>query len=109
LWGWLRGKRLEGYRFCRQFGVGKFILDFYCPKVKLGIEIDGGQHLKTEKKIYDRNRSQWLNNNNINILRFFDSEITSSTKLVCNKIIKRINEIEKTKLSPGVTPGSPLT
>jgi Uncharacterized protein conserved in bacteria len=44
LWNALRGRQLLGLRFCRQFSVDNFILDFYCPEKKLAIELDGGQH-----------------------------------------------------------------
>ncbi len=44
LWYRLRKKQLKGYLFYRQKIIGKYIVDFYCPKANLVIEIDGGQH-----------------------------------------------------------------
>ena len=44
LWEYLKNKKLEGYKFRRQYSVDSFIIDFYCPKVKLGIEVDGEVH-----------------------------------------------------------------
>ena len=44
LWEKLKGKQLLGFKFRRQHGIGNYIVDFYCPKLKLGIEIDGVSH-----------------------------------------------------------------
>lgn len=44
LWAFLKGKKLSGYKFRRQYGVGKYIVDFYCPQMKLAIELDGEMH-----------------------------------------------------------------
>ncbi|MGD0919462.1 MAG: DUF559 domain-containing protein [Thermodesulfobacteriota bacterium] len=44
LWSRLKGKRLDGYKFRRQFSVAQFVVDFYCPRLKLAIEVDGDSH-----------------------------------------------------------------
>ena len=44
LWSKLRNRQFHGLKFYRQYGVEKYILDFYCPEKRLGIELDGGQH-----------------------------------------------------------------
>lgn len=43
-WSRIRLKQLKGYQFYRQKPIGEYIVDFYCPKAKLVIELDGGQH-----------------------------------------------------------------
>jgi len=48
LWSKLRGKQLNGHQFYRQKIIGRYIADFYCPKSKLVIEADGGQHYGSE-------------------------------------------------------------
>ena len=50
LWLKLRSKQIKGYQFYRQKSLGRFIVDFYCPKGDLVIEIDGGQHYLNEGK-----------------------------------------------------------
>src|SRR4030043_1267894 len=50
LWEKIRGKQLKGYQFYRQKTIGNSIVDFYCPKAKLVIELDGGQHYSSEGK-----------------------------------------------------------
>jgi very-short-patch-repair endonuclease len=59
LWNLIRNKKCNGLKFFRQYSVGNFVLDFYCPKIRLGIEIDGGQHAE-ETKRRDENRTKEL-------------------------------------------------
>ncbi|MFN4152426.1 MAG: endonuclease domain-containing protein, partial [Candidatus Sericytochromatia bacterium] len=54
LWQFIKGKQIEGFDFHRQKPINNFILDFYCCKLKLAIEIDGSSHLVKEN--YDRER-----------------------------------------------------
>ena len=44
LWSRLKNKRLNEYKFRRQYSVAQFVIDFYCPKLKLAIEVDGDSH-----------------------------------------------------------------
>ena len=44
IWNLLRNKQVNGYKFFRQFGIGPYIVDFYCPILKIAIKIDGGHH-----------------------------------------------------------------
>ena len=53
LWSKIKNKQL-GYKFRRQYSVGPFILDFYCPTLRLAIELDGSQHLEPENVEYDK-------------------------------------------------------
>jgi very-short-patch-repair endonuclease/acylphosphatase len=69
---YLRGHR---YRFVRQKVIGNYILDFYCQKLKLGIEIDGDTHLGKSQERYDKNRTQELARLGIRVLRFWNYDI----------------------------------
>ena len=60
IWNILRGKRILGLRFLRQYGVENFILDFYCPEIKLALEINGGQHNQEVEKLSDTERTKLL-------------------------------------------------
>jgi very-short-patch-repair endonuclease len=60
LWSFLRNRSLNGLKFRRQFSVGKYILDFYCPELKIGIEADGGQHYEQYGKKDDEVRAKEL-------------------------------------------------
>ncbi len=65
-------------RFVRQKIIGPYIVDFYCPKLKLIIEIDGEQHYLEENIDYEKRREEFLNKNGYKILRFYNSDIKKS-------------------------------
>ncbi len=69
LWRMLKGKQRAGLKFRRQHSVGPYILDFYCPQIKLAIELDGEVHNRQQD--YDEQRSYFLNRvDDIEVLRF---------------------------------------
>ena len=69
LWARLRSKQL-GFKFKRQHSIGPYILDFYCPKKRLAIEIDGGQHNETINLKKDNVRSEYLKHQDVKVIRF---------------------------------------
>jgi very-short-patch-repair endonuclease len=75
LWLKLRRKQLKGYQFYRQKIIGKYVVDFYCPKTNLVIELDGGQHYSQIGKAKDRTRDDALVEMGINVLRFSDRDV----------------------------------
>src|SRR4030043_2172514 len=75
LWLKLRRKQLKGYKFYRQKIIGEYIVDFYCPKVNLVIELDGGQHYSEIGKGKDQLRDNVLTKIGVKILRFSDRDI----------------------------------
>ncbi len=58
VWTYLRNRRFHGYKFRRQYSVGKYVLDFYCPELRLCIEIDSDIHEEPEQKEKDEIRSK---------------------------------------------------
>ena len=86
LWSALRSKQLSGLRFRCQHPVGNFILDFYCPSLKLAIEVDGGIH--ATQIDYDRDRTAKLSEYGYKVLRFSNEE-------VINDLPKVLSEIER--------------
>ena len=62
-------------RFIRQKTIGYYIVDFYCPKLKLIIEIDGDQHFWEENIEYEKRREEILNNSGYKLLHFYNSDI----------------------------------
>jgi very-short-patch-repair endonuclease len=86
LWYKIRGRQLKGYQFYRQKIIGNYIVDFYCPKAKLAIELDGGQHYSDEGKEKDRMRDKNIADFGIEVLRFSDREIFESLNSVLEKI-----------------------
>ncbi len=84
LWQQLRAKRFFGYKFFRQYSVGKYILDFYCPALSLAIEADGGGH--AERVDYDQERTNYLKLNNITVLRFWNNDIMKNLDGVLSEV-----------------------
>jgi len=70
LWRALKGKQVNGLKFRRQFGLGPYVLDFYCPEIRLCIELDGEVHKSYEQSQYDEIRTRFMASNNINVIRF---------------------------------------
>ena len=73
LWHHLRNRRLNGWKFRRQFPVGKYIVDFVCQELKLIIEIDGGQH--ADQITYDLERTRILNSKRYQVVRYWNNEV----------------------------------
>lgn len=75
LWSALRDRRLEGYRFRRQYPLGPFILDFVCIEHRLAVEADGSQHADSEK---DARRTAWLESRGWRVMRFWNNDILTN-------------------------------
>jgi len=86
LWEKIRRKQLKGYQFYRQKTIGNAIVDFYCPKAKLVIELDGGQHYSSEGKEKDRTRDEYMKDIGLKVLRFSDKEVFKNTRGVLERI-----------------------
>ena len=70
LWKLLKNSQAGGYKFRRQHGIGPFVLDFYCPLLRLCIELDGGVHQMPLADVKDEMRTKFLNEQGITVLRF---------------------------------------
>lgn len=77
-------------RFQRQKVIDNFIVDFYCHKAALIIELDGGGHFFKEQREYDVKRTRFLEKNNLKILRFTNVEIDENFYEVCSFIDKEV-------------------
>ena len=98
LWLALKARKIKGVKWRRQFSIGNFILDFYCPECKLGIELDGIQHYSLDGSDYDDRRSRWLDKNfGIHILRFENRDIFTSFDNVVGYIEEVVEEILSNK------------
>ena len=93
----MRNRQLAGAKFRRQFSVSRYILDFYCPEYRLGIEADGGQHYGNKGRQRDELRTTELVKIGVEIIRFNDQEILNNIEGVY-EIIQRV--IEKKKGNP---------
>ena len=86
LWLKLRRKQLKGHQFYRQKIIGKHIVDFYCPKANLVIELDGGQHYSETGQAKDRTRDDVLREMEIKVLRFSDRDVFENIGEVMEEI-----------------------
>jgi len=91
LWQILRNKQM-GYKFRRQHSISNYIVDFYSPKLKLIIEVDGDSHYIGNAQNYDKIRDEYLNSFGIKVLRVKNSDIMNNIEGVYLYIK---NEIER--------------
>ena len=97
LWKYLRVGQLNGYHFLRQKPIDEFIVDFYCKRLKLVIEIDGVTH--NDKQGYDKRRENRLKELGFTVLRFDGYTILENVTGALDLIMNCIEEIEN-KTSP---------
>jgi very-short-patch-repair endonuclease len=91
LWDNLKGNKLRGLKFRPQHPIYLFIVDFYCHRLKLVIEVDGGYHEDENQKVLDIERSHALKELGIHIIRYTNSEILNDLEKVLDKINSEIN------------------
>ena len=90
-WAQVRNKQFFGLKFSRQYSVGPYILDFYCPKKKLAVELDGGQHNLPDGREYDAERTAYLNAHGIEVLRFWNNEVLTNIEGVVEHLARKAN------------------
>jgi len=96
VWLYLRKKQVLGVRFLRQYSINSYILDFFCPLLKLAVEIDGDSHFESDEAIeYDKQRENYLKSIGINIIRFTNQEVIENLEKVINKIDEKVKEFRK--------------
>jgi very-short-patch-repair endonuclease len=86
LWSKLSRKQLKDSQFYRQRIIGNYIVDFYCPKSKLIIEVDGGQHYSNIGNKKDRMRDNDLKGLGMQILRVSDREVFKNLEGIIEKV-----------------------
>ncbi len=95
LWSILQKKQQLGYKFQRQYSVSNYVIDFYCPRLKLAIEVDGKSHLTKYSKEYNNLRQGNIELAKIYFLRFTNEQVLKDLKYVIISIRKKINLLEK--------------
>ena len=88
LWKKLKTKKLGGYKFRRQYGFGRYVVDFYCPVTRLAVELDGKSNIS--QKDYDKERTWYFNDKDIRVLRFRNEEVIKSIRMVLDKIKNKV-------------------
>jgi very-short-patch-repair endonuclease len=95
LWSRIRRKQIEGCRFRRQYSVGPYILDFYCPELKLAIEIDGDSHFQKDANEYDKNREEEIKRLGVQFVRFQNIEVYNNLNGVLQTIYEKIELLRR--------------
>ena len=103
LWAKVRNKQFFGMKFFRQYSIGPYILDFYCPTVKLAVELDGGQHNQSDKRESDAARSEYLKTQRIDVMRFWNNEVLLDIESVLSELALKVPPPS----SPIITPHFP--
>ena len=94
LWKQLKSKNLCGLIFRRQFGIGPYIVDFYCPELRLAIELDGNSHFGKEAEAYDRVRQTYIEAFGVHFLRFLNNKVYEDLESVLETIKKEAERLK---------------
>jgi very-short-patch-repair endonuclease len=90
LWTKINKKQINSYQFFRQKLIGAYIVDFFCPRAQLVIEVDGGPHFTKETRENDRVRDEYLKSLGLNVLRLSNSEVFVNIEGVVERIKDKI-------------------
>ena len=93
IWQKLRNRQIGGFKFRRQYSIGKYIVDFYCSELNLIIEIDGDVHVY--KKEDDKTREIFLENRGLKIIRYTNYEVRTNLIGVLEDILRKCEELKK--------------
>ena len=85
-------KQAQGVQFFRQRPIGNYIVDFFAPKARLIVEVDGAQHMTDRMARRDKQRDDYLTHLGLLVLRFPDSKVLRETEGVMEEIFRRISE-----------------
>jgi very-short-patch-repair endonuclease len=86
LWARLKGRQLEGWKFRRQHPIGSYFVDFYCPKARLVVEVDGPAHYDDVQGLRDQIRQAWLVEHGHRVLRIDVQDIDRDITEVLDRI-----------------------
>jgi very-short-patch-repair endonuclease len=90
LWYFLQRKQMGDVSFRRQHPLGKYFIDFYCPPLRLAIEVDGGQHNSARIGAQDKRRTLSLETRGMTVLRFWNNEVLENIEGVWTEIAKAV-------------------
>ena len=90
LWEHLRNKQLDGFKFRRQHSIGRYVVDFYCPAMKLAVEIDGSIHRRKEVRLNDAEKAAFLRSVRIDIIRFSNWAVFHHLDAVLNALKRNL-------------------
>ena len=86
LWQKLRNRQIDGFKFFRQYSIGKYIADFYCSELRLVIELDGSHHYEENVFEYDKIREEFMKSLDIQTIRFNNLDVFKSLDEVMERV-----------------------
>jgi very-short-patch-repair endonuclease len=92
LWGYVRNRRLGGFKFVRQESIGPFIADFVCREKFLVVEIDGATHGEDHEVAYDRQRTRFMEEHGFRVLRFHNADVFTALPDVLDAILLALEQ-----------------
>jgi len=95
LWTFIKNRRLGDFKFRRQHPIGSFFLDFYCPEIKLCIELDGDQHGFDHARAKDDKRTSYLESHGICVIRFWNDEVYKNINGVLDSILEQATYLRR--------------
>ncbi len=95
LWKRLSGKQMLGCKFRRQYSVDQYILDFYCPKLKLAVEVGGDPHFFLGAAVHDKERQEHIEKYGIRFPSFTDTDVCENIDDVCEAIYSKLEPMIK--------------
>ena len=104
LWRHLRNRRFVDYKFRRQHPIDPYILDFYCPNVKLAIELDGSGHDSRLRETHDQTRDKFLTAQGIAVVRFWNHQVREELDSVLEAIWLALEQRASNNPSPSSSP-----
>jgi very-short-patch-repair endonuclease len=106
LWRALRRDQLNGFSFRKQHPIGPYTVDFYCSRLRLAVEVDGGQHADQRKKSDDR-RTRWLAEKGVTVVRYWNNDVLSNLEGVLSDLVAHTERLAQAATTP--TPTLPLS
>jgi very-short-patch-repair endonuclease len=104
LWRLLRDRRLSGHKFRRQYPVGPYVLDFYCPEAHLAVELDGGGHADERQVERDDIREIQLKIHGVHLLRVWNTELMKDQEAVLTMLLTMLSHSGKSKTGKTTRP-----
>ena len=93
LWKMIKKSQVGGFKFRRQHSIGKYVVDFYCPKLQLALELDGQLHADLIKITSDARRDEWKEKQGITVLRYENSWVYEYPEVIKEDILEFAKKI----------------
>jgi very-short-patch-repair endonuclease len=102
LWRALRRDQLHGFSFRKRHPIGPYTVDFYCSRLRLAVEVDGGQHAEQRKQADDR-RTEWLAEKGVTVVRYWNNDALSNLESVLRDLLAHMERLSEAATTPTPT------